>query len=304
MKAREGLQLFTSAFSRWNQHNAPRLGAAIAYYTLLSVAPLMIIAITICGAVFGQTDAERQVLHQARMLFGYNGAETLHMMINNTRHQSSGVIPTTIATITLLFGASGVLMELRDSLNTIWDVKSQSSSTWGSMIWQRIVSFGMVLGIGLLLLVSLLCSAAFQIMEKFFSGVVPISPALLEAGNIVVSLAAITLLFGLAFKYLPDASIVWKDVGIGAAVTAALFTIGKFFLTWYVSTAGVGSTYGAAGSLVAMVVWVYYSAQIFLFGAVFTRIYAMKYGSRSGQSAHAGQSINSGQVKTKAARVG
>lgn len=282
----------TLAFSRWNEHDAPRLGAALAYYTLLSVAPLMIIAISICGVVFGQSNAERQVLDQTRTFLGASETDTLQMLIKNTRHQSAGFLATTIAIIALLFGASGVFMELRDSLNTIWDATPKTASTWWSMVWQRLVSFGMVLGIGLLLLISLLCSAAFRIIEKYFSGLIPVHPAILEAANIVVSAVAITVLFGLIFKYVPNTSILWRDVGIGAAVTAILFTIGKFLLAWYLSTAAVGSAYGAAGSLVALVVWVYYSAQIFLFGAVFTREYASKYGSYAGQTT------------SKAARVG
>lgn len=279
MKAREGLSLLSLTFSRWSQHEAPRLGAAIAYYTLLSVAPLLIIAIAICGVVFGQTNAEQQILDQARTLLGGNGADTLQMLIKNTRHQSSGILATTIAIIALLFGASGVFMELRDSLNTIWDTVPQTSSTWWSMIWQRVISFGMVLGIGVLLLILLVCSAVLRVIEKFFSGVIPVNPALLEAANVVVSVGAIAVLFALVFKYVPNARIIWKDVAIGAVVTAILFTIGKFFLAWYLGSAGVGSAYGAAGSLVALVVWVYYSAQIFLFGAEFTKVYASKYGS-------------------------
>ncbi len=284
MKAREGLQLLTLAFSQWNEHDAPRLGAAIAYYTLLSIAPLMIIIIAICGLVLGQRSAEQQVLDQAKTLLGDSGSTTLQMLIQNTRHQSSGVLATVIAIIALLFGASGVFIELQDSLNTIWDATLKTSSTWWSIVWQRLVSFGMVLGIGCLLLISLLCSAALRIIEKFFSNLIPVHPAILEIANVVVSVLAIAVLFALVFKYVPDVSITWRDVGIGAAVTAILFTIGKVLLAWYLSTAGVGSAYGAAGSLVAMVVWVYYSAQIFLYGAVFTRVYAGKYGSYAGRT--------------------
>jgi len=285
MKTRAGLQLLTATFSRWNEHDAPRLGAALAYYTLLSIAPLTIIAIAICGVVFGASNAERQILDQTRTLLGTSGANTLQLLLKSARHETSGVVATTIAIVALLFGASGVVMELRESLNTIWDTTPQTSSAWWSLIWQRLVSFAMVLAIGFLLLISLLCSAVLRIVEKFFSGLMPVDPAILEIANNVVSAIAIAVLFALIFKYVPNASIIWKDVGIGAVVTAILFTVGKFFLAWYLSTAGVASAYGAAGSLVAMVVWVYYSAQIFLFGAVFTRIYATKYGSQSGQTA-------------------
>jgi membrane protein len=281
MKTQKILQLLALTFSRWNGHDAPRLGAALAYYTLLSVAPLLIIAIMICGVVFGQGSTERQVLDQARSLVGSEGADAIHLLMKSASHRGAGVIATVIAVAALLFGASGVLVELQDSMNTIWDATPKTAATWRGIIWQRVVAFGMVLGIGLLLLISLLCSAAIQVIEKFFAGFVPVSPQILEAANVVFSLLAISVLFALIFKYVPNASIIWWDVGIGAVVTAVLFTIGKFLLAWYLGTAGIASAYGAAGSIVALVVWVYYSAQIFLFGAIFTRVYALNYGSHA-----------------------
>jgi membrane protein len=176
MTARQGLQLCTSAFARWNYHNAPRLGAALAYYTLLSVAPLTLIVVTICGFVFGHTTAEQHVLAQVRSFMGANGADTLRMLIDNMRRDTTGVWATFIAVVTLFFGASGVFTELQSSLNTIWDTTPPASSSWLSIVWQRLIAFGMVLAVGVLLLASLLLSAVLAVIEKFFSGVVPISP--------------------------------------------------------------------------------------------------------------------------------
>ena len=273
--------MFASAFARWNYHDAPRLGAALAYYTLLSAAPLTIIVVMICSFVFGHTTAEQHVLAQARSFMGANGADTLRMLINNMRHESTGVWATFIALVTLFSGASGVFTELQSSLNTIWDAAPPASSKWRTIIWHRLIAFGMVLAIGVLLLASLLVSAALAVIEKFFSGMVPISPTILEILNLAFSGITTAILFALIFKYVPDTPISWHDVSIGAVVTAILFTLGKFLLAWYLRTAAVGSAYGAAGSLVALVVWVYYSAQIFFYGAVFTREYASTFGTQA-----------------------
>ena len=241
----------------------------------------MIIVVAICGLVLGQAAAEHRILDEARTLVGSKGANTLQQLIHDTRHPSTGIVATIIAIVTLLFGASGAFSELRASLNTIWDVKPAPSSAWKSLVWQRLTSFGMVLAIGVLLLVSLLLSAAMAVIEQFFSGMVPIHPVILELANLLLSTAAIGALFALIFKYVPDVRIAWRDVAVGAFATAVLFTAGKFLLAWYLSTAAVGSAYGAAGSIVALVVWVYYSAQIFLFGAVFTREYATELGTHT-----------------------
>lgn len=273
------LELVKSAASKWSDHNAPRLGAALAYYTLLSLAPLLILMVGICGLVFSQADVERDLLNQVRMLIGYSGASAVQMLISNTRHTGAGLIATSVALITLLFGASGVFVELRDSLNTIWDAPARASSGWRSLVWQRLASFGMVLALGFLLLVSLIVTAGINVAENFFGGWIPIPVAMVgQAVNMILSLFVVSLLFGLIFKFVPDLPIRWREVTIGAFATAILFSVGKYLLALYLTTAGVGSTYGAAGSLVAMVVWVYYSAQIFFFGAVFTRAYADRLG--------------------------
>jgi membrane protein len=184
--------------------------------------------------------------------------------------------------VTVLFGASGVFVELRESLNTIWDAPKQVSTTLRSFIRQRLSSFGMVLGLALVLMASLVLSTLFAIFQRFFADFFPVHMAILsEVANLAFSLAAISVLFALVFKYVPDVAIDWRDVGIGAVFTALLFTIGKAVLAMYFATVGVGSTYGAAGSLVALIIWVYYSAQIFFFGAIFTHEYATKFGSQA-----------------------
>jgi len=280
MTREEVKEMFKSIASRWSVYNVPRLGASLAYYTLLSLAPLLVLLVTICGVVFKKT-AEVQLLDQIGQVIGLAGAKTVKMLLDSAHQPGSGFIASVVALIALLFGASGVFVELRDSLNTIWDAPKQST-TWRSFILQRAISFGMILGLGFLLLVSLILSAGLAIVEKFFGGLVPLHLALIgKTSNLLISMVAISILFALIFKFVPNVPIAWRDVIIGAFATSFLFSVGRGLLALYLSTVGVGSTYGAAGSLVALVVWVYYSAQIFFFGAVFTKVYADCFGSQA-----------------------
>ena len=275
-------RLLATTFEKWSGHNAPRLGAALAYYMLLSMAPLLILSVTICGLVFSESTAQQQILGQVRQLAGAAGERVITNLIQNVTSPKSGIVATVFALITLLVGSSGVFLELRDSLNTIWEAPKQQGSAIRVLVWQRLISFGMVLALGFLLLVSLVLSAAIGVIEKFFFDVIPVNIVTLsQIANFIIPLAAITILFALIFKFVPDVPIAWHDVGIGAFVTAVMFSIGKMLLGYYLGTVGVGSTYGAAGSLVAFVVWVYYSAQIFFFGAIFTKNYAVCCGSLS-----------------------
>ena len=275
-------RLLQSTFEIWSDHNAPRLGAALSFYMLLSMAPLLILLVTICGLVFSEASARQQIMAQATAIAGQAGEHTISMLMENAARPKSGILASVVALVTLLLGASGVFLELRDSLNTIWDAPKQTGSALRTMVWTRLTSFGMVLGLGLLLLVSLVLSAAITIIENFFFGLIPLNVAVLSrVANFIIPLIAISVLFALIFKFVPDVPIAWRDVVVGAVVTAVLFSIGKALLAYYLGTVGVGSTYGAAGSLVAFVVWVYYSAQIFFFGAVFTKNYASCYGSLS-----------------------
>lgn len=268
--------LLRETYTKWSNHQAPRLGASVAFYSILSFAPLLVLITAIIGLVFGHEHAQGALIGEARQVIGDRGADTVQTLLKNAQKPASGIIASTIAFLTLLFGASGVFTELQDALNLMWDVTPQASSGVMAMIKQRLFSFGMVLSIGFLLLISLLLSAGLAFLGHSFGQLVPMPPFVLEIINFIVSFAVVTGLFALMFKYVPDAKVSWKDVGIGALGTALLFTIGKLLLGIYLGKASVGSTYGAAGSLVAVVVWIYYSAQIFFFGAEFTHVYSEK----------------------------
>ncbi|HMF78233.1 MAG TPA: YihY/virulence factor BrkB family protein [Bryobacteraceae bacterium] len=274
----EAFNLLRSAAAKWNHYNAPRLGAALAFYALLSLAPLLILAVAICGLVFSRNTVEQDLLFQVEQIAGRSSASVIKALIDNSHQTRSGIVAGISAVLTLFFGASGVLLELRDSLNLIWDTPCRFVG-WRGFIWQRLFSFGMVLALGFLLLASLVVSTWFSLVTEFVGGLVPVMVG--EVTNAVVSFVAITILFALIFKFVPDADIRWHDVIVGAVLTSIFFGVGRALLTLYLRTAGIGSTYGAAGSLVALVVWVYYSAQIFFFGAVLTRVYADRFGSRS-----------------------
>ncbi|MDP9170708.1 MAG: YihY/virulence factor BrkB family protein [Acidobacteriota bacterium] len=262
--------IFTCTFTRWNEHEAPRLGAALAFYTILSLAPLVIIVTALVALAFGHTTAQDAVISQVKSMVGEEGGAAVQTMIEHAQKPATGVVASLVGVITLLFGASGVFGELRAALDKIWEVKDPNASGLWGLIRERVFSFGMVLGIGFLLLVSLFVSAALATAGKFFGGILPLPEFALSAINFLVSLAGIAVCFALIFKYVPQARVEWKDVRLGAFVTALLFTIGKSLIGLYLGKAAVGSAYGAAGSVVVVIVWVYYSAMIFFFGAEFT----------------------------------
>ena len=280
MERSTSIDLLKQTATKWNDHNAPSLGASLAFYALLSLAPLILLVVALAAVFLPQIAAEQDLLSQAKQLAGDSAANTLKAVIEGSNHSKGGALASAFALITLLFGASGVFTELRQSLNIIWDAPAKSTGIRG-MVLQRLATFGMVLMLGLLMLVSLITSAAIGVVEHYFTNVLPAGTAVIgEVVNVIASLIAISVLFGLTFKFVPDVPITWRDVGIGALFTGLLFTVGRGLLAFYIATAGVGSTYGAAGSLVALIVWVYYSAQIFFFGAVFTKVYADSCGSK------------------------
>ena len=272
--------LLKQTVSEWLEDRASRLGAGLAYYTAVSLAPLLIILIAIAGFVLGRQAVEGQVVAQIQGLVGKTGAEAIQAMIASASQPKAGIIATVVSIATLLFGASGVFGALQDALNTIWEVTPKPGRGMLGMLRDRFVSFTMLLGVGFLLLVALVLSAGLAALGKFLGGLLPIPEAVLQAVNFVISFGVITLLFALIYKILPDAEIRWSDVWTGAAVTALLFTIGKFVLGLYLGKSSAGSAYGAAGSLIVVLLWVYYSAQILFFGAEFTQVYANTYGSR------------------------
>jgi membrane protein len=258
------------------------LGAALAFYTLLSLAPLLLVIISIVGLVFGRTVAERQVVQQIQDLVGSQAATASAALLKGARNTTHGVIATLIGSVTLLFGASAVLIELRDALNTIWEVPVVVGSgvkKMKSFLKERLFSFAIVLSMGFLLIVSLAISAWIAALGELSSSLLPASEIVLQAINSLISFAAITLLFASIYKLLPTVYIEWRDVLLGGAATSLLFTIGKLVLGLYLGKASFASTYGAFASIVVLVLWVYYSGQIFFFGAELTRSFANRYGS-------------------------
>ena len=271
--------LLRDAFRDWSDDKAPRLGAALAYYTVFSLAPLLVLVIGIAGLVFGDEAVRGEVQNQMRGLLGGNGARAVEDMIAGARRPASGTAASIVGIVLLLVGASGVFGQLQDALNTVWEVEAKSGrGVWG-IIKDRFLSASMVLGTGFLLLVSLLLSAVISAASHRLglSDGFAIAAYLVD---VVLSFSIITVLFALIFKLLPDAVIAWRDVWLGAAMTALLFVVGKTALGLYLGYADVGSTFGAAGSLIVVLVWVYYASQIFLFGAELTQVYANRYGSR------------------------
>lgn len=272
--------LLKDTAQKWSADKAPRLGAALSYYTVFSLVPLLVLTIAIAGLAFGKEAAQEAMMEQIAGLVGPQSAAAIKQMMDIAQKPSSGAVASLIAIGTLLLGASGVFAQLQDALNTVWGVEPKAGrGIWGA-IKDRFFSFVAVLGTGFLLLVSLVLSAALAAFGKLFLSWLPGQEAVLHVADLAVSFGVITLLFAMMFKLLPDAKIAWRDVWVGAGLTSLLFTIGKFLIGLYLGKADIGSAYGAAGSLVILLVWVYYSSQILLFGAEFTSVYANRYGSR------------------------
>ena len=270
--------LFRNAGSQWMEHKAPRLGAALAYYTAFSLAPLLVIVIAIVGLVFGREAATGQISGQIESIVGADGAKAVEIMVATANKPVSGIFATVIGLVMLLVGALGLFGQLQDALNTVWEVQPRPGLGLLRFFLDRLLSLSMVLGTAFLLLVSLVASAALAALGSLTGewGATVLGQAL----NIGVSLIVITLLFAMIFRFLPDAKIAWRDVWFGAAFTTFLFTLGKFLIGLYLGTTGTASAYGAAGSFAALLIWLYYSAQIFLFGAELTKACADRHGSR------------------------
>jgi membrane protein len=276
--------LLKETLREWREDGANRLAAALAYYTTFSLAPLLVLIIAIAGLVGGRDAAQTQTMAQVEDLLGSEGREFVQGMIESANRPATGLTATLLGTVTLLFGALGVFGELQNSLNTIWEVKPiPAKGLWDGIrrfVVKRLLSFTMVLGIGFLLLASLVLSAALSALSEYIGTRWAFADFWLELINFLISFIVITLLFGMIFKFLPEIKIAWKDVWLGAAVTSALFSLGKFLIGLYLGRSEVGNTFGAAGSLAILLIWVYYSAQILFFGAEFTQVYANRYGSR------------------------
>ena len=272
-------EFLKETFNEWSKDRAPRMGAALAYYTTFSLAPVLVIAIGVAGIFFGQRLAEGRLMDEIRGLVGPEGAGAIRAMIENAaKDRSGGVLATMIGVAALIFGATGAFVELQDALNTIFEATPRSRGLLG-MLKDRVLSFTLVVGIGFLLLVSLVISAVLAALGAVTSRYV--SPSLLHGVNFLVSFGVITALFAMIFKILPDTKIEWGDVWLGALFTALLFTIGKAAIGVYLGRASVTSVYGAAGSLVLILLWIYYSAQLLFLGAEFTEVWSRWRGSRS-----------------------
>lgn len=272
-------QVLGRAWSGWNDINAPRLGAALAFYTLWAIAPLIMVFLGVAGMVFGREAARHQISVQLQHLAGGAGA-ALQLLLADAGRPSHNIAAAGGFAM-LILGASGVFAELNDSLNLVWGIRNPEGCGLLGIALTRFRGFLMVLGVGLLLLVSVGVTTTISVAGHFFSAWLPVSGGVLYAANALASLLLMTLLFALLFKFVPQTPIEWGDVWIGAAVTSVLFTAGKFLIGLYLGTFGVNSAYGAAGSLVIFIIWVYYSAQIFFLGAEFTRAFAERHGSRT-----------------------
>jgi len=278
MSLKEVWSIVREAGMEWLNDHATGLSAALAFYTILSIAPLFLIATAIAGAIFGQDAATGALANQLRGLLGDAGAEVAQTTLAHANRPKAGTIATIVGVATLLFGASGVFGELQGALNTAWDVKPKAGrGIWGT-IRDRFLSFSMVLVVGFLLLISLVISAVLAAFGDYLKGAVPGLPVLMQVANFLISFLLVTALFALIFKFLPDARIAWRDVWFGALITALLFTIGKYAIGIYLGRAGVATPFGAAGSLVLFVVWVYYSGLIVFFGAELTQVTAKHAG--------------------------
>jgi membrane protein len=264
--------------SRWSEHKDARLGAALAYYSIFSLGPLIVIAIAIAGLMFGAEAVQNQVFGSLHGLLGDGGTQAIEAMLKGANRPREGILATVIGVGTLVFAAVGVVVQLKDALNTVWEVEIPP----GSGIWRfartYILSLAGVLSLGFLLLISLLLTAALSAAGKYVAPYLP--EATLQIAGFLVSFAVISLLFAMMFKWLPDTPIAWRDVWLGAILTAALFEVGKFLIGLYIGKQGLESTYGAAASIMVVLIWVYYSAQLVLMGAEFTNVYARRYGSQ------------------------
>lgn len=284
MNLKQAWSLVKEALSSWSDDYAPSMGAALAYYTMFSIAPMLVIAIAVAGFAFGADVARTEMLSQLQGLMGEQGAQAVAGMLDSVSQPRESLAATVLGFIVLLVGATTVFAELQNALDRIWRAPQRDEGGLWALLRARLLSFGMILGIGFLLMVSLAFSAALSALGKWWAPLFGAWEVLLQVVNFVVSFGLTTTVFALIYKLIPRVDIEWRDVWIGAAVTALLFTIGKFLIGLYIGRSAVASTFGAAASMAVMLIWVYYSAQIFLMGAEFTWVYSHRLGSRRGQA--------------------
>ena len=279
MRQSRTLDFLREVGREWRDDDALIQGAALAYYALFAMAPLLVLVIAVAGLVLGRAAAQGRLVDEIQGLMGPDGARMVEGMVEHVSSPGSGITATVVSLATIVLGASGVVGQLRSSLNRIWGVRQTQGGVRG-MLRQRLVALGLIVGMGGLMLVSAALSAILAAVHDVLAADMPLLARLLPVANFTVSFGLATVLFGMIFRVLPDVDLGWRDVILGASVTALLFTIGKSLLGLYLGRAGATSVYGAAGALVLVLLWIYYSAQILLLGAEFTDVYSRRYGSR------------------------
>jgi len=285
-----------TAAENWSAHKDARLGAALAYYSVFSLGPVIVIAIAVAGFFYGREAVSGEVANSIKGMLGDTGASAVQAMLADAGRPRQGLIATATGAGLLLFAALGVVVQLKDALNTVWDVEPDSTDGVWQFFRSYIVSFAGVLSLGFLLLVSLVVSALLAVVGKYVDTIG--QEWALHAVNAGVSLAVVSLMFAMMFKWLPDIDIAWRDVWLGATLTAALFELGKFGIAFYIGRQGLESTYGAAASIIVVLVWVYYSSQIILIGAEITHAFAITHGSKKASWAQADDELKNGHERT------
>lgn len=288
--------LLIETVREWLNDGVPSLGAALAYYSVLSVGPILLIAISIAGLVFGQEAASGHIYYEIRSLVGHQGAEAIQTVIANSQNKEEGFWATAIGIVTLLVASTALFGQLQSSLNKVWNVEAKPAGIL-HILQKRFLSFAMVVVIGFLLLISLLVSAGLAAFGDYFANSMPVGVMVIL--NFMVSLGVTTLLFAMIFKILPDVHLQWKYVWVGAAITAVMFTLGKSVIGLYLGQSALSSTYGAAGSLIVVLIWIYYSTQILFFGAEFTQVYARHCGHYPAPVKDAQPAAKDAEIKTR-----
>ncbi len=268
------LPALKETYAKWGAHKSARLAAALAYYTVFSMAPLLIIVIAVAGIFFGAQAAHGQITGQLNALVGHNAAHQIDTMLAAANKPRSGVIAAIIGVVMLVLGASGLVLQLQDALNTVWDVEPKRAGGFLRMVRERLLSLSMLLGLGFLLVVSLVASAVLSALNTYTQSLAPAVGILLQAVNVVLDLGILSLFFAVMYKFLPATEVRWRDVWLGSIMTAVFFVVGQFAITLYLGKMNASSPYGDAGSVMIVLLWVYYSAQLLLFGAEFTRVWA------------------------------
>ncbi|MDQ2644269.1 MAG: YihY/virulence factor BrkB family protein [Myxococcota bacterium] len=286
-RLREAWTVAKETISEWSDDNASRLAAGLSCYTLLSIAPLLVLSVAIAGLAVGEEAARGQIVNQIGAIVGNEAGGAIQSIAANAKEPSAGILSTILGLAVLLFGASGVFFELQNALNAIWEVEPKPNQGVRGFIRHRFFSFAMVMALAFLLLVSLIVNAGLAATGKFFEDYLPGGEALWQVVNFTVALAVTALLFALIFKIVPDVILRWKDALVGGLFTAVLFALGRFALAMYIGKSSTTSSFGVAGSLVALVLWVYYSSQILFLGAEFTQVYSRKYGGKVRPNEHA-----------------